>query len=278
MQIGQPSRTAQRAAAHRAAHQLLEHGRIFHDPLAVQILGEDQGTLDLKAAQAPGQRGMRLYIAARTRFAESAVAAAYARGTRQLVMLGAGLDTFAYRNPHEGLRVFEVDHPATQAWKRQRLAEAGMAVPQSLAFAPVDFERVSLAEGLDASGFDAAAPAIFTWLGVVPYLTEPAVFATLGFIAGLARGSEVVFTYSDPPASMPAERAAAHRRRAGRVADLGEPWLTYFTPAALHPRLRTLGFGEIEDLGPTKVAILYFGAPADTPDRKGGHLIRVRVS
>jgi methyltransferase (TIGR00027 family) len=277
MQIGQPSRTAQRAAAHRAAHQLLEHGRIFHDPLAVQILGEDQGALDLEAARAPAQRGMRLFIAARTRFAESAVAAAHARGTRQLVVLGAGLDTFAYRNPHAALRVFEVDHPATQAWKRQRLAQAGIAVPESLAFAPVDFERVSLAEGLEAAGFDAAGPAIFTWLGVVPYLTEPAVFATLGFIAGLAEGSEVVFTYSDPPETMPAERAAAHRRRAGRVADLGEPWLTFFMPASLHPRLRALGFGEIEDLGPTKVAILYFAARADAPDRKGGHLIRARV-
>jgi O-methyltransferase involved in polyketide biosynthesis len=104
------------------------------------------------------------------------------------------------------------------------------------------------------------------------------VFATLGYIGDLPAGSEVVFTYSDPPETMPAERAAAHRRRAGRVADLGEPWLTYFTPAALHPRLRALGFGEVEDLGSTKVAILYFGAPADTPDRKGGHLIRARVS
>jgi methyltransferase (TIGR00027 family) len=277
MQIGQPSRTAQRAAAHRAAHQLLEHGRIFHDPLAVQILGEDRGSLDLEAARAPAQRGMRLFIAARARFAESAVAAAYARGTRQLVVLGAGLDTFAYRNPHEALRVFEVDHPATQGWKRQRLAATNIAAPESLAFAPVDFERVSLAEGLDAAGLDATAPAIFTWLGVVTYLTEPAVFATLGFIAGLPQGSEVVFTYSDPPGSMQAERAAAHGRRAARVADLGEPWLTYFTPAALHPRLRALGFGEIEDLGPTKVAILYFGAPADSPDRQGGHLIRARV-
>ena len=277
MQIGQPSRTAQRAAAHRAAHQLLEHGRIFHDPLAVQILGEDQGALDLEAARAPAQRGMRLFIAARSRFAESAVAAAHTRGVRQLVVLGAGLDTFAYRNPHEGLRVFEVDHPATQGWKRQRLAAAGIAVPESMSFAPVDFERVSLAEGLEAAGFDAAAPVLFTWLGVVPYLTEQAVFATLGFIAGLAKGSEVVFTYSDPPEAMPAERAAAHRRRAGRVADLGEPWLTFFTPAILHPRLRALGFSEIEDLGPTKVAILYFAAPADAPDRKGGHLIRARV-
>jgi methyltransferase (TIGR00027 family) len=277
MQIGQPSRTAQRAAAHRAVHQLLEQGRIFHDPLAVRILGEDPRALEAQAVANPAQRGMRLFIAARTRFAETAVAAGAKRGVGQLVVLGAGLDTFAYRNPHPGLRVFEVDHPATQAWKRQRLAEAGIAAPESLTFAPVDFERVSLAEGLAAAGFDAAQPAIFTWMGVVPYLTEPAVFATLGFIAGLAKGSEVVFTYSDPPGAMPAQAAIAHGRRAARVAALGEPWLTFFTPPTLHPRLRALGFGEIEDLGPTEVSILYFGAPAGSPDRKGGHLVRARL-
>jgi methyltransferase (TIGR00027 family) len=277
MQIGQPSRTAQRAAAHRAVHQLLEQGRIFHDPLAVRILGESPWTLEAQAVANPGQRGMRLFIAARTRFAETAVAASVKRGVRQLVVLGAGLDTFAYRNPHDALRVFEVDHPATQAWKRQRLAEANIAAPDTLTFTPVDFERVSLAEGLAAAGFDAAAPAIFTWLGVVPYLTEQAVFATLGFIAGLAKGSEVVFTYSDPPQSMPARAEGAHGRRAARVAALGEPWLTFFAPQTLHPRLRALGFGEIEDLGPTEVSILYFGAPAGSPDRKGGHLVRARL-
>jgi methyltransferase (TIGR00027 family) len=276
MQIGQPSQTAQRAAAHRAAHQLLEQGRIFHDPLAVRILGESPRALEAAARANPGQRGMRLFIAARTRFAESAVAGAVRRGVRQLVVLGAGLDTFAYRNPYAELRVFEVDHPATQGWKRRRLDEAGIAMPASMRFAPVDFERVSLAEGLESAGFDAAAPVIFTWLGVVPYLTEAAVFATLGFIAGLASGGEVVFTYSDPPAAMPAGSAAANRRRAARVKALGEPWLTFFTPQTLHPRLRALGFGEIEDLGPTEVAILYFGAPAGSPDRKGGHLIRAR--
>jgi methyltransferase (TIGR00027 family) len=275
MQIGQPSRTAQRAAAHRALHQLIEQGRIFHDPLAVRILGESPGALE--AAAAPAQRGMRLFIAARSRFAETAVAAAASRGVDQLVVLGAGLDTFAYRNPHARLRVFEVDHPATQAWKRQRLAEADIATPLSLSFAPVDFERVSLADGLKAAGFDDSAPTVFSWLGVVPYLTEQAVFATLGFIAGLARGSEVVFTYSDPPESMSVEHAAAHERRADRVAALGEPWLTTFTPTTLHPRLRALGFGQIEDLGPTEISILYFGARAGAPDRKGGHLIRARV-
>ncbi len=277
MSIGQPSRTALGAAAHRAAHQLLDHSRVFHDPLALKILGQGAQTVAAQALADPDRGALRLFIAARSRFAEDALGLAAKRGVRQLVVLGAGLDTFAYRNPHASLRVFEVDHPATQAWKRQRLDAAGIEVPSSLRFAAVDFETIGLAEGLARAGFDASAFAFFSWLGVVVYLSEPAIFETLGFIAGLPPDSEVVFSYSDPPGSMPAAQAAAYRRRAARVEAFGEPWRTQFEPAVLHARLAALGFGEIEDLDPTEVGILYFGAPADTPARKGGHLIRARV-
>jgi methyltransferase (TIGR00027 family) len=199
MQQGQPSRTAMGAAAHRAAHQVLEQGRVFHDPLALRILGSHADALVQEARDRPDRRPMRLFIAARTRFAEDALGAAVARGTRRLVVLGAGLDTFAYRNPHEGLAVIEVDHPATQAWKRERLAGAGLTPPPSLTFAPIDFERETLADGLAAAGFDPTEPAFFLWLGVVPYLTEEAIVATLGFLGELPGGAEVVFDYSDPP-------------------------------------------------------------------------------
>ena len=275
MQSGQPSRTALGAAAHRAAHQALENGRIFRDPLAAQILGLSEA--DVAAQARPDGKGLRLFIAARSRFAEDAAARAYDRGVRQLVVLGAGLDTFAYRNPHADLVVFEVDHPATQAWKRARLAEAAIAIPPSMRFAPVDFERVGLADGLAEAGFDATAPAVFVWLGVVPYLTEPAVFATLTVIAGMPAGTEVVFTYSDPPSAMSPRERAGRNATAARVAAAGEPWITHFHPGPLHARLRKLGFREIEDLGPAEVAILYFGARPGAPDRKGGHLIRARV-
>jgi methyltransferase (TIGR00027 family) len=278
MSIGQPSRTALGAAAHRAAHQLLDHRRILHDPLALQILGQSAEAVAAQAVADPERRALRLFIAARSRFAEDALALAVRRGVRQLVVLGAGLDTFAYRNPHDGLRVFEADNPATQAWKRQRLRDAGIGVPPSVRFAAVDFETIGLAEGLAGAGFDAGAPAFFSWLGVVVYLSEQAIFETLGFIAGLPGGSEVVFSYSDPPSAMPAAQAAAYRRRAKRVEAIGEPWRTQFEPAALHARLTALGFGEIEDLGPTEINILYFGAPADAADRRGGHLIRARVA
>src|SRR5689334_8184254 len=133
METGLPSLTALGAARHRAAHQVLEGGRIFHDPLALRILGSDAETVAREADERAG--GLRLFIAARARLAEDTLAAAIARGTRQLVVLGAGLDTYAYRAPLAGgLRVFEVDHPATQAWKRSLLEAAGIAIPRALTF------------------------------------------------------------------------------------------------------------------------------------------------
>lgn len=274
MQAGQPSRTARAAATHRAVHQLLESGRVFTDPLAVQVLGMDPAELVREAEEQPSRRPMRLFIAARTRFAEDALAAAVADGTRQLVVLGAGLDTFAHRNPHPGLRVFEVDHPATQAWKRERLAEAGLVSPASLSFAPVDFEHGTLADGLAAAGFDGRIPAFFTWLGVVPYLTEDAVFATLGFIAGLPGGAQVVFDYPEPPSDLSPESRAAYEVRARRVAALGEPWLSHFAPGDLARRLGEVGFRETEDLGPGEIASRYLGVPAGRVTGAGGHVIR----
>jgi len=278
MQTGQPSRTALSAAAHRAAHQVLEKGRIFADPLAVRILGPYADAMVAQMAAEPKRRGMRLFIAARTRFAEDALAAAVTRGVRQLVVLGAGLDTFAYRNPHEavGLRVFEVDHPDTQAWKRARLAEAGITAPPSLTYTPVDFEWSSLGQGLNAAGFDPAKPSFFTWAGVVPYLTRQAVLATLGYIGALRGGAEVTFDYSYPPSSLAPDQQADQATRAETVAAAGEPWLTYFAADDLAAELRRLGFTEIEDLGPAAIAARYFGVP--TWDRtKGGHFARARA-
>src|SRR6202790_4157375 len=186
MQTGQPSQTARRAAAHRAVHQTLEGGVIFTDPFAVAILDDDTRARLPEMAADPSHRPMRHFIAARSRFSEDALTASVARGVRQVVILGAGLDTFSLRNPHagNGVRVFEVDYPATQHWKRERLKQAALAIPALLTFAPVDFERQSLADGLTAAGFQADRPAFFQWLGVLPYLTRGAVSGTLDFFAG----------------------------------------------------------------------------------------------
>jgi methyltransferase (TIGR00027 family) len=217
---------------------------------------------------------MRLFIAVRTRYTEDELAAAAERGVRQLVVLGAGLDTYAYRGAlRDRLRIFEVDHPATQAWKRERLAGAGIPLPASLTFAPVDFERETLADGLAAAGFDPAKPAFFTWLGVVPYLTEPAVWSTLGFIAGLPSRAHVVFDYGDPPDRLSPEMRARHDRRAARVAALGEKWLTWFDPQCLRAKLMATGFTEVDDIGPQEIRARYFpDAPFPAPT-KGGHVL-----
>ncbi len=278
MQQGQPSRTALGAAGHRAAHQVLERGFIFADPLAMRILGEDAEAAIRAAENDPSKRRLRLFIAVRTRFAEDALAAAVERrGVRQLVVLGAGLDTYAYRTPfRERLRIFEVDHPATQAWKRQRLAQAAIAVPRALVFAPVDFERETLADGMAAAGFDPAQQTFFTWLGVVPYLTEQAVFSTLGFIAGLSGGAHVVFDYGNPATSSSEqdEYAALHETLAARVASIGEDFKSAFETDALHAKLAAMGFREIEDLGPGLIRERYFGKLGGYLPERGGHIVR----
>lgn len=274
MQSGQPSRTALGAAFHRATHQVLDGGAIFHDPLALRILGVDEAAVRQFAEARPDSRRISVFIACRHRFAEEVLAAS---GVRQVVILGAGLDTSAYRNTDRSRRYFEVDHPATQAWKRVRLATAGIEIPKSLTFAPVDFERETLADGLSAAGFDRNAPAFFTWLGVLPYLTSEAIWSTLGFIASVP-GSQVVFDYANPPGSLSGEAREAHDRLAARVAELGEAVQSYFDSDVLHGSLREFGFGEIEDLGPRQIAGRWFPHLASGMPEYGGHIVRASTS
>ena len=276
MQDG-PSRTALAAAMHRAAHQKLEGGATFSDPFALPIIGrEARRRLDGWAAS-PQRRLMRLFIAARHRVADERLATAAAGGVRQAVIIGAGLDTTALRGLEDagGMRYFEVDHPATQAWKRQRLAEEGLEPPGSLAFAPVDFEQETLSEGLGTAGFDFSRPAFFIWLGVVPYLTEAAIFTTLGMIAGVP-GAEVVFDYANPPGQLDPVLRESHARRAANVAAIGEPWLSFFDSDDLAGRLKALGAAEIDDLGPEEIRRRVFGNPEPSPFRRGGHILWAR--
>jgi methyltransferase (TIGR00027 family) len=278
MQTGQPSQTARGAAAHRAVHQTLEGGVIFTDPFAVAILDDDTRARLPEMAADPSHRPMRHFIAARSRFSEDTLASCVARGVRQAVILGAGLDTFAMRNPHtgKGMQVFEVDYPATQAWKRERLAQAGLEVPASLTFAPVDFERQGLADGLAAAGFRSDRPAYFQWLGVVPYLTREAVSGTLDFIAGVP-DSEVVFDYAEPFENYPAERRTNVMAVAERAAARGEPWLSLFDPAELSDILRNSGFLIVEDLGLAEITDRFYGAlKQDIGIGAGPHMVRAQ--
>ena len=276
MRDGQPSRTALGAAAYRAIHQAHEGGAIFVDPFAIKILDEEtRASLDQVAAD-PARRPMRLLIVARSRFSEEALAASVACGVRQVVVVGAGLDTFSLRNPFaaQGVRVFEVDYPATQAWKRERRAEADLPIPASLSFAPVDFERQSLGEGLARAGFQQDHPAFFQWLGVVPYLTREAISATLDFVARIP-GSAVVFDYTEPFENHSPGPRARLMATAEQAPVRGEPWLSFFDPRELATLLRDKGFADIEDVGFAELVSRFSPALGEGLQRgAGGHVIR----
>jgi methyltransferase (TIGR00027 family) len=279
MQTAQPSRTAMRVAIRRAAHQLLDAPRVLDDPLALRIIGTDAAA-ELKASLGRQQgrvaRAIRAFMAVRSRCAEDELSRAIARGVTQYVVLGAGLDTFAYRNPHpeSALKVFEVDYPATQMWKRERLAAAAIPIPSSVTFAPVDFERQTLPEGLALAGFDRRTPAFFSWLGVTMYLTEDAIAPTFEFIASTPRGGGLVFDYAVPRSSLSLVSRLALDVMSRRVAAAGEPFRTFFDPPELGARLARIGFRTIEDLGPDELNARYFHGRADRL-RVSGHLGRV---
>lgn len=269
LEAGEPSRTAQGTALHRAVHQLVDSPRVFDDPLALAMLGARRaqwlaGNLD--RFETPGERAMRAYLVARSRYAEDRLAAAHARGVTQYLVLGAGLDTFAYRNPYgERLRVFEVDHPATQSWKRTHLLKIGILSPRSLTFVPVDFEKDSLAARMSEAGFDRHAPVFISWLGVTMYLTEPSVMKTLRLVARwCAPGSEIVFDFALPDESLDEGERTLRAKRATRVADLGEPWLSTFHSEALSADLAAVGFTEVRSVGATEANEWYFSGRSDT--------------
>ena len=270
MQEGKFSRTAHRVAIRRAAHQLLDEPRVLDDPLALLIIG-DETAQELQSNPKEHHafsRAFRAFMAARSRYAEDELARAVAQGVTQYVILGAGLDTFAYRNPHPGLRVFEIDHPATQIWKREQLQAAAIAIPPSLTFVPVDFEQQTLESGLNLSGFDGTAPAFFSWLGVTPYLTHAACMATLSLIARMPAGSGVVFDFAVDPALLNPGQRQALDALSKRVAAAGEPFQLFFGPEKLQDELKSLGFHRTEFLQGKELNARYF------KDRTDGLLVR----
>jgi methyltransferase (TIGR00027 family) len=262
METGRASKTALRVAIRRAAHQIMEQPRILDDPIAVPLLGPGFAR-DMERASHKVARDFRAFMAARSRYAEDRLADAVAKGVAQYVILGAGLDTFAYRNPFPVLRVFEVDFPATQAWKREMLAEAAIAMPAILTFVPLDFEHKALGEGLADAGFDASSPAFFAWLGVVPYLTLDAFRATLAAIAQLPAATAVSFDYALAPETLSPVGRKAFDALAGRVAAAGEPFQLFFTPDTLEQEMRRAGFHRFEQLDSDHLNEIYFKNRAD---------------
>jgi methyltransferase (TIGR00027 family) len=276
MKPDEPSRTALMIARQRAAHQVLDHGSILYDPFAMRILGEDEKSVLQFANAHPLASIGRLFTAARSRIAEDALSRAVERGVRQIVILGAGLDTFALRNPHAGVEIYEVDHPATQAWELERLDEAHIALPPGLVCVPVDFERDNVGEKLAAAGFQQNSPAFFTWLGVVPYLTEDAIGRTLDYIASIQR-SEVVFDYLEPPEAFSEELRQIEKVRADQLKKMGERSASRFNPAGIAAILRSRGFCDIEDIDYQEIASRFGSAvQALAPGHAGLHVVHAK--
>jgi methyltransferase (TIGR00027 family) len=268
-----PSRTALRVALRRAAHQLHDaKPLVFDDPLAVRILGkgfEEELKRTPDGVRRPFSAGLRAFVVARARLAEDTLAAGVRTlGARQYLVLGAGMDTFACRNPGAEVRVFEVDHPATQAWKIQMLSGAGIVPPASARFVAVDFEKDSLRLKLHAAGFDERVPTVTAWLGVVPYLTSEAFRTTMRVLARFAPGSEVVFDYSQPREALSPLEQLMLDSLSARVALAGEPFQLFFTPEELAEELDWLGLRVVEDLDGEALTERYFAG------RKDGLMLR----
>ena len=257
MEMGKASKTALGVAIRRAAHQLADRPPVLNDPIAPRLLGDRFADKMERAMHSVG-RDLRCFVAARSRYAEDRLAEFVSRGGTQYVVLGAGLETFAYRNPYPTLRVFEVDFPATQKAKRKMLAAARIPVPENLTFVPLDLEHHTLAEDLTEAGFDAGRPAFFGWLGVIPYLPLETVRATLATIAALTAGSGVSFDFALAPEMLSAVGRIAFERLAERVAAAGEPFQLFFTPETMEAELRRAGFGRIEHLDYAQLNERYF--------------------
>ena len=270
-----PSRTALRVALRRAGHQILDEApRVLEDPLALRIVGPAAAEIQADPARHNSRigRNFRAFMVARSRFAEDKLAESIASGVTQYVILGAGLDTSAYRGicTTAQIQVFEVDHPATQDWKRMRLREAEIAVPENVRHVAVDFEKQNLAEELARSGFLKDENTFVSWLGVVPYLTREAASETFRYLGGFAAGSGVVFDYAVAKSELGFADRIAVAALARRVAKAGEPFQLYFERAELDRFLNERGFSKIEQLGPKEINERYFQNRKDGLKLAGG--------
>lgn len=282
MREGTPSRTAWRVALRRAAHQVFDQPVVFDDPLALRILGLTNSSnweaAGLRAPSRPHSVSLRAFLVARSRFAEDTLTAAVSMGVTQYVLLGAGLDTFAYRNPFPQVQVFEVDHPDTQAWKLYLLHEHGIDIPPQTHHVAVDFNHNDLAERLRSTGFDPSQPAVFAWLGVVPYLTDEGFAATLRFLSGSAKGSVLVFDYGLPRHALPSLEQLALDSLSARVAMAGEPFRLFFMSDEIHHRLAESGWELLHDLDRDAINARYFSQGNLHVLGTGGHLLAARLT
>jgi methyltransferase (TIGR00027 family) len=266
-----PSVTAEGAAVMRTIHQTLDDKpRILDDPISPRLIDTQtdfyKSRLEL-LERLPELTRMRLKatFVMRSRYAEDCLAEDFHNGVRQYVLLGAGLDTFAYRQPSwaKSLQIFEVDHPATQRWKRRQLADANIPMPGNVALVPVDFEKISLATALAQAGADLRGTTFFSMLGVTQYLTEIAFDQTLRFVLSMPSGSEFVLSFVASDAVLPPDDVALVKAFAAQFGAIGEPWLLRFLPRQLVTKLSDMGFSRVFHLTAEEATERYFQNRSD---------------
>jgi methyltransferase (TIGR00027 family) len=259
--------TAVRVALWRALHLEADPPpHVLEDRIGLRLAAPDDGWRRRPDMDLQAMRLFRASIVARARFIEDLVVEQAGRGVGQYVILGAGLDTFAQRRPEiaSGLRLFEVDRPGPQAWKRQRLVELGFGVPAWLHLVPVDFEAGGdWWTAIVAAGFDAARPAVVSSTGVSMYLTREAIAATLRQVAALDSGSTFAMTFLLPielaePDVRPGLEMAVRGARAS-----GTPFVSFFTPAEMLALAREAGFREVRHVSAADLGARYFAGRTD---------------
>jgi len=261
-----PNNTAVPTALWRALHVEIDSPpHVFEDMIGVKLAAPDDEWRD-RPDMSPFTRPFRASIVARARFVDDLVSEQVARGTAQYVILGAGLDTFVQRRLElaSRMQVFEIDQPAAQEWKRQRLIELGFGIPPFLHLVPVNFEAgQAWWEQLDATGFDSGKPAVVASTGVSMYLTKEAIMATLRQVAALAQGSTFAMSFMLPIELNDAEiRLGVERAAAGAKAS-GTPWLSFFAPGEMLALAREAGFKSVEHISAAALAERYFAGRTD---------------
>ncbi len=262
-----PDSTAVRVALWRALHvQVDPPPHVLEDEIGLQLADPDEGWRNRPDMNPEWTRPLRAWIVARARYIEDLVAEQVSRAVTQYVILGAGLDTFAQRRPEiaSRLRVFEVDQPGPQAWKRQRLIELGFGVPEWLQLVPVDFEAdASWWERLGSAGFDTGQPAVVASTGVTVYLSKEAIAATLRQLATLAPGSTLAMTFMPALELLePDARAIVEVAQQGAAAA-GTPFISFFTPSEMLALARGAGFKEAEHVSAASLGDRYFKGRTD---------------
>src|SRR5215813_7763737 len=249
------SRTGEVTAIMRAIHQTAdEEPKILADSISPRLVdtmsGDDEWLAPILGH--PFAKQWRAGFLIRNRYAEDCLAECVDRGAEQYAIIGAGFDTFAFRQPPwaRSLRIYEIDHPGTQRRKCERLAAARIGIPSNVKFVPIDFERNSLGDALRASDFDRGVKTFCSWLGVTQYLTADAIRATLEFVLLMQPSSEIVFSFILPLESLSGLEAEALAMAANKGAEIGEPWLSTFRPDDLEAQLRAMGFSDVIRLTP----------------------------